>query len=206
MKVLKMSQNLKVLRKEFEGSEAESKSEDDSEAEGEVASKEDFVSEDSDDDPESGGNPISGNGGSKGRTSEDIDYDSEDESELGNDSKSESESEGEIDFEEESDSDPNFDGDSDSGGSPDSGNIPDSKGGHASEVSIFGVPTSDTVSESEGSEQVQMPQRIRNISRRFVEFDMLQDTEIYFKGEVIQCAMLVDSEPESTEEALKQKV
>lgn len=45
MKVLKMSQNLKVLRKEFEGSEAESKSEDDSEAEGEVASKEDFASE-----------------------------------------------------------------------------------------------------------------------------------------------------------------
>ncbi|XP_050918789.1 uncharacterized mitochondrial protein AtMg00820-like [Lathyrus oleraceus] len=35
---------------------------------------------------------------------------------------------------------------------------------------------------------------------------MLQNTEVDFVGEIIQCAMLVDSEPVSTEEALKQKV
>lgn len=34
---------------------------------------------------------------------------------------------------------------------------------------------------------------------------MLEDTEVDSKWEVIQCAMLVDSEPVSTEEALKQK-
>ncbi|WJX32266.1 hypothetical protein P8452_20610 [Trifolium repens] len=35
---------------------------------------------------------------------------------------------------------------------------------------------------------------------------MLQDTEVDSEGEVIQCAMLVDSEPVSIEEALKQQV
>ncbi|XP_050878055.1 uncharacterized mitochondrial protein AtMg00820-like [Lathyrus oleraceus] len=35
---------------------------------------------------------------------------------------------------------------------------------------------------------------------------MLQDTEVYSKEEVIQCVMLVDSEPVSAEEALKKKV
>ena len=35
---------------------------------------------------------------------------------------------------------------------------------------------------------------------------MLQDTEVDSKGEVIQCAILVDSEPVSVEEALKKKV
>lgn len=35
---------------------------------------------------------------------------------------------------------------------------------------------------------------------------MLQDTKVYSEGEVIHCAMLVDSEPVSTEEALKKKV
>ena len=35
---------------------------------------------------------------------------------------------------------------------------------------------------------------------------MLQDTQVDYEGEVIQCAMLVDSEPITTEEALKKKV
>ncbi|KAK2435129.1 hypothetical protein QL285_020206 [Trifolium repens] len=35
---------------------------------------------------------------------------------------------------------------------------------------------------------------------------MLQDAEVDSKGEVVQCAMLEDSEPVSTKEALKQKV
>lgn len=35
---------------------------------------------------------------------------------------------------------------------------------------------------------------------------MLQDTEIDSEGQVIQCAILVDSELVSTEEALKKKV
>lgn len=35
---------------------------------------------------------------------------------------------------------------------------------------------------------------------------MLQDTEIDFEGEVIQCSMLVDSKLISTEEDLKNKV
>lgn len=42
--------------------------------------------------------------------------------------------------------------------------------------------------------------------RDFAEFDMLQDTKIDFEGEVIQHAMLVDSEPVSMEETLKHKV
>ncbi|XP_050890150.1 uncharacterized protein LOC127095512 [Lathyrus oleraceus] len=123
----------------------------------------------------------------------------------------------EIDSEEESDSDsdsdgdsdsgdPNSDGDSDSGGSPDSGNIPDSEGGRAYEVGTSGVPTSDIVPESEDFEQVQRPQRIRNITRRFAEFDMLQHTEVDSEGEFIQCSMFVFFEPVSTEEALKHKV
>ena len=35
---------------------------------------------------------------------------------------------------------------------------------------------------------------------------MLQDTKVDSEGEVIQCVMLVDSEPVSTEEALKKQV
>ncbi|XP_050902741.1 uncharacterized protein LOC127115177 [Lathyrus oleraceus] len=122
-------------------------------------------------------------------TSEDIDFDSKDESEPKNDFESESESEGKIDSEEESNSnldsdgdsdsgDPDFDGDSDFGGSPDSRNAP----------------------------VLKRPQRIRNISRRFAEFDILQDTESDSEGEIIQCSMLVDYEPMSMEEALNHKV
>ena len=43
-------------------------------------------------------------------------------------------------------------------------------------------------------------------SNRFAKFDMLQDTKIDSEGEVIQCAMLVDSKPVSVEEVLKKKV
>ena len=35
---------------------------------------------------------------------------------------------------------------------------------------------------------------------------MLQDTEVDSEGEIVQCAMLVDSEPVSVKEALKKKV
>lgn len=35
---------------------------------------------------------------------------------------------------------------------------------------------------------------------------MLQDTEMDFEGEAIQCVMLVNSEPFSIKEALKNKV
>ncbi|XP_050915360.1 uncharacterized protein LOC127130383 [Lathyrus oleraceus] len=182
--------------------EGDSEDEEDSKGEPDSEGESDF-DPDSDDDPESGGNQISGNGASgggafEGRTYEDIDFNYEDESEIVNDFESESESKGEIDFEEESDSDPDAggdsdsgdpdsDGDSNSGGSPDSRNIPDSEGGHAFEVSTYGVLVSDNIPELEGFEQVQRPQRIRNISKRFVEFDMLQDTEIDSEGEVIQC-------------------
>lgn len=103
----------------------------------------------------------------------------------------------------ESDFDPNSDDD------PDSGDNHASEGDHASEVgpTSEGSPTSDIVPGSEEDvEQVQRPQRIRQIPRRFVEIDMLQDTEINYEGEVIQCALLVDSEPVSTEESLKKKV
>lgn len=58
----------------------------------------------------------------------------------------------------------------------------------------------------QASEQVLRPRRIRKIPKGFAEFDMLQDTEIDFEGEVIQLSMLVDSEPVSTEESLKKKV
>ncbi|XP_050889918.1 uncharacterized protein LOC127095246 [Lathyrus oleraceus] len=97
------------------------------------------------------------------------------------DSESESDSEDEFDYEGESDSDPDSDDDSDSCGDLDS-------------------------ASKEGSEQVKRPQRIRNIPRRFAEFDILQDTEIDSEGEVIMCDMLVDSETVSVEEALKTKV
>ena len=45
-----------------------------------------------------------------------------------------------------------------------------------------------------------------SIPRRFAEFDMMLDTEVNSEGEVIQCAMLVDSEPVSTKEALKHQL
>ncbi|KAK2378279.1 hypothetical protein QL285_078848 [Trifolium repens] len=68
---------------------------------------------------------------------------------------------------------------------------------------------SDGASEVRSSEvQDQRLHRVRRseVPRRLAEFDMLQDAEVDSKGEVVQCAMLEDSEPVSTKEALKQKV
>lgn len=93
---------------------------------------------------------------------------SEDESESEDDFEGDSDSEDEFDFEGEFDSNPDSDGDSDSGGDPKFRNIPYSEGGHASKAGIYGVPASNIVpTHEEDSEQVQMPQRIRNIPRWF---------------------------------------
>ncbi|XP_050915050.1 uncharacterized protein LOC127130006 [Lathyrus oleraceus] len=173
---LKRTLTLKVSQNHKNKSEGDSKDEEDFKGESDSEGEFDF-----DDNPYSRGNLISGNGASRGRASEvraseDIDSDSEDELEPENDSESESESEGEMYSKEESDSD----------GDPDSGNIPDSKGGHASEVGSSGVPSYDIFLESEGSKQVQRPERIRNIPRRFVEFDMLKDTKVDSKGKLFK--------------------
>ncbi|XP_050893510.1 uncharacterized protein LOC127100401 [Lathyrus oleraceus] len=132
---------------------------------------------------------------------------SKDDSETEDDSDGNSDSEDESDSEGEYDSDPDSDGDSNSGGNPDSRNILDSEGGHTSEGGTYGVLASDIVLASEeDSEQVQRPQRIINIPRRFIELGMLQDTIIDSEREVIQCSILVDSELVSIEEMLKKKV
>ena len=144
----------------------------------------------------------------EGESAFEGDFVSEDESESEGDSESEEVSTDESESENES----NYE--------PDSDDVPYSRGhstfnsGHASEggpskdgPTSEGNPSSDIVPISkEDSEQVHRPQRIRQIPRRFAEFDMLQDTEVGFEGEVIQCAMLVDYEPVSTEETLKKKV
>ncbi|XP_050876317.1 histone H2A.Z-specific chaperone CHZ1-like [Lathyrus oleraceus] len=133
----------------------------------------------------------------EGEYASEEDFSSKDESESEGDSEDEEESEGESNSEGEFDSDPDSDDDLESGGNH------DSESGLTSE----GSPSSDNVPTSEeDSEQVQRPQTIRQIPIRFVEFDMLQDTEIYSEREVIQCAMFVYSKPVSTEEALKKKV
>ncbi|XP_050916673.1 uncharacterized protein LOC127131816 [Lathyrus oleraceus] len=81
-------------------------------------------------------------------------------------------------FEGDSDDEEDFEGESDSD--------PESGGNHASK----GRPTSKgSPTSEEDSEQVQRLQKIRQIPRRFVEFSMLQDTEINSKGEATQCAM-----------------
>ena len=127
----------------------------------------------------------------------DVDSDSDSDSDSGEDSEDEGDSD-------DSDpDDPDSDGNPDSGGNSNSGNMPDPEDDQSSGGS---QPSEARNSEAQDSEQVQRPQRIRNIPRRYAEFDMLQDTEVDSEGEVIQCAMLVDSEPISTEEALKQKL
>ncbi|XP_050908771.1 lisH domain-containing protein C1711.05-like [Lathyrus oleraceus] len=142
----------------------------------------------------------------------DSEYESESEDELESeesqgDSEDEEDSEGESDNEDEFDSDPYSDGDSDSGGDPNSANISDSEGGHASEGGTYGIPTSDIVPAFEGdSEQVHRLQRIRQIPRRFANFNMLQDIELDYEGEAVQCVMLEDFKLVSIEEALKKKV
>lgn len=104
-------------------------------------------------------------------TSEEIsnsERESASEEDSATDGESESKFDSESEYEGESDYDPDSDGDSDSGGDPDSRNILESEGG------TYGGPTFDTVLVSKGdSEQVQRPQRIRNILRSFAEFDIL---------------------------------
>src|SRR3954467_6815268 len=93
----------------------------------------------------------------------------------------------------ESNSDPDSDDDPESGGSRDSGreNSEDvESGGQAS-----GNDHEGGDSGVGDSEVAQRPQRVRTIPRRFTDYDMLQDTEVDSEGDVIQCAMIADSEP-----------
>ncbi|XP_058783329.1 uncharacterized protein LOC131658007 [Vicia villosa] len=152
--------------------------------------------------------------------------DFEDEAESEGDSEDKLESKDDSDFKGESDSDPDSDddpesdseGDSEGDTDKDCGSDPDSEGGpnfdgqnfggdHVSEGSVSGGgPEANTVPSSvEYSEQVQRPQRIRQIPRRFVEFDMLRDTKIDSEGEFIQCAMLVEYELVNTEKHSRKK-
>lgn len=129
----------------------------------------------------------------RGYSSEDepkvkSDSDSDDESEVDGDSTSEDEPEADEDSasNDESDSGPDSDDDLESGrnptseggtsrGSPESENVPASGQGGTFEGGTFGDSLeSDTVQSFEqDSEQVQIPQRIRQIPMRFAEFDML---------------------------------
>src|SRR3954463_1547 len=118
------------------------------------------------------------------------------------DESSEDESEDEASSEDESE------GESDS--DPDSGGSHDSERENSEDIGSGGQASGDDHGGGDSgvanSEVAQRPQRVRTIPRRFADFDMLQDTEVDSEGEVIQCAMLVDSEPVSIEEALKKKV
>jgi hypothetical protein len=128
------------------------------------------------------------------------------------DSEGESNSEGNSDSEGDSEGGPEGDseggpeGDSEGGPKEDSEGGPEGDSEGSPEGESEGQGSDDETSEGNPVEQNQRPQRIRSIPSRFAEFDMLQDTEIDSEGEIIQCAMLVDSEPVSTEEALKQQV
>ncbi|XP_058761033.1 uncharacterized protein LOC131634384 [Vicia villosa] len=148
-------------------------------------------------------NPVSGDGGASEGSLEVVYVDElelEDDSDSGGESKFEGEFEGDSDEDFESDPDFKETGGQDSGSQTSrsnhaSGSSHSSKGGnYEGSVSI------------EDSKQVHRPQIIRQIPRRFAEFDMLRDTEIDSKGEVIQCAMMVDFESVSINEALKKKV
>lgn len=111
-------------------------------------------------------------------------------------SKGESEFEDDSNSEYDSDSEGEYDPKGDSDGGSDFEGDPTSKGG-----------TSEGGSTSECEvAQFQRPQRLRQIPRRLVDFELLQDTEIDSEGEVIHSAMIVDFEPVSINEALKKKV
>ncbi|XP_050876441.1 uncharacterized protein LOC127080153 [Lathyrus oleraceus] len=106
-----------------------------------------------------------------GKKYQKLEDDSEGDSEGESDSKGESDSEGEYDF------------DPDSNGNSDSGNIPDFEGGHTSKGGTYGVSSSDIVPASEEDfEQVQRPQRIKQIPRRFEEISD-SEGEYTFEGD-----------------------
>jgi hypothetical protein len=115
----------------------------------------------------------------------------------------------ELESEDEESSEDESDGESDSDpdSEPDSDDDPESDGSHASgRDDSEGGDSGGCVSGAGDSEVAQRPQRVRTIPRRFADFDMFQDIEVDSEGDVIQCAMLVDSEPVGIEEALKKKV
>ncbi|KAK2403434.1 hypothetical protein QL285_052871 [Trifolium repens] len=129
-------------------------------------------------------------------------YDSESEDEADSES-SEGESGPEGDSEEESGSEEEPESVADSEGDSDSEGASEPEGG--SEGGFDGASESQ-ISEAGASEGESSEVRRSEVPRRLAEFDMLQDAEVDSKGEVVQHAMLEDSEPVRTEEALKQKV
>lgn len=118
-------------------------------------------------------------------TSEEI-YDSEGESasEGNSASKDDLKSDGDSESKDGSESDSNSESEEDSGGESDddsdSGCNPTSDGGHAYESGL----SEGRASEGGPTSEIR-PQRIRQIPQRFAKFDMLQDTKIYYEGEVI---------------------
>ncbi|KAK2451727.1 hypothetical protein QL285_010757 [Trifolium repens] len=129
--------------------------------------------------------------------------DSEEDSDPGKDTDSEGTFEPEGDSEEESGSEGESESVADSEGDSDSEGASEPEGG--SEGGSDGASESQ-ISEARASEGESSEVRRSEVPRRLAEFDMLQDAEVDSKGEVVQCAMLEDSEPVRTEEALKQKV
>ncbi|KAK2364715.1 hypothetical protein QL285_089556 [Trifolium repens] len=197
----------------------------DSESESEVSEDESESEDDSEDEevsePESSEDESEDEGDSEGSDSE---SDSEEDSDPGKDTNFEGTFEPEGDSEEESGSEgesesvADSEGDSDSGGQDSGsqallgrtseGRTSDGASGSEGDSGSEGQG-SDGASEVRSSEvQDQRLQRVRRseVPRRLAESDMLQDAEVDSKGEVVQCAMLEDSEPVSTKEALKQKV
>ncbi|KAK2366172.1 hypothetical protein QL285_079584 [Trifolium repens] len=159
----------------------------DSESESEVSEDESESEDDSEDEevsePESSEDESEDEGDSKGSDSEGSDSEGSEDEESSGESEDGSDSE---DSEDESESEDEADSESSEGGSD-----------GASESQI---------SEARASEGESSEVRRSEVPRRLAEFDMLQDAEVDSKGEVVQCAMLEDSEPVRTEEALKQKV
>lgn len=118
-----------------------------------------------------------------------------------------------FDSKDESNPGGEFEGHRDSDRGSDSEGGLASKGGTSEGIAPEGGPASeDGTSESRASEDsstlesLQRPLRVRQIPMRLANFELLQDTEIYSKGEVIQSAVMVDFEPVNINEALKKNV
>lgn len=136
-------------------------------------------------------------------TFEDI-LDSERDSESEDEPESEGDTNAEVQYDSkgepddlDSDNDSYSNGNQDSNDDPDSSGNPSSKGGPSkdeySEFIVYEGGSSEVIASEGGPASETRPQINRQIPRRLAEFELLQDTEIDSEGEVIPCAIVMDS-------------
>lgn len=120
-------------------------------------------------------------------------------------SEGDSSSKGDSDFEGDYDSEDDiyFDGEYDFDGGSNFEVDPTSKGGSSCEGVTSEAYASKGGPSFEGFERTQI---VRHIPKILANFELLQDNEIDYEKEVIQSAMMVDSEPIRINEALKNNV